>query len=391
MLDFQYQNATQIVFGEKSQKAVGKMMRGLGNKVLLHYGGGSIKVSGLYQEIVALLEKEGLEVIPFGGVVPNPRLSLVEEGIDLCNKEGIDCILAVGGGSVIDSAKAIGIGVKSSYPVWDFFTYKKTPREMLPLGVVLTIPAAGSETSMFSVITKEDGWIKRGVGASCMRPVFACMNPRHTMTLPNYQTACGASDMLAHVMERYFSHTKDITLGDSLCEATMKSIIDLSLKVIHHPQEYGPRAELMWAGTMAHNGILDLGRATDWASHGIEHELSAIYDIAHGAGLSIIFPAWMRYVAQYPANHAKLFDFATKVLGIEPNLDDLPQTIERGVKALETFYQAIDLPIRLREVDVLERDIPLMAQKATQEDTITLGGFQILRAKDVESIYRLAW
>lgn len=391
MLDFRYKNSTEIIFGRDIEKDIGSVTSKYGKKILLHYGGGSIKKSGLYDVVINSLKELGLEVFVLGGVQANPRVSLVREGIDLCRREKIDAILAVGGGSVIDSAKAIGFGTFLDGDIWDCYEGKTTPTQMLPVICVLTIPAAGSESSSHSVLTNEDGWVKKGVGADCLRPKVAFMNPERTMTLPDYQTACGASDMLAHVMERYFTHTKDVSFTDGLCEASMKSIMKLSLDVLKNPQSYGSRAELMWAGTVAHNGSLDLGRLTDWASHAIEHELSAIYDIAHGAGLSIIFPAWMRYVSKEPENQPKLLAFATRVFNIEADFDYPEKTIEQGILALENYYQIINMPIRLTQVDIDEKHLDEMASKATGNGQFTLGNFQKLGIEDVKKIYRLAY
>lgn len=391
MLDFTYKNTTEIIFGQDIEEKIGDLARGYGRRVLLHYGGGSIQASGLYERLVAQLEGAGCQVFSLGGVVPNPRVSLVREGIDLCRTEDIDLVFAVGGGSVIDSAKAISFGRYLEEDVWQAFLGKVCPDKRLPLICLLTLPAAGSESSSHSVITNEEGWVKLGMGADCLRPDVALMNPLYSLTLPDYQTACGASDMLAHVMERYFSHTEDITFTDGLCEASMRSIIDLSKKVLSDPQAVGPRSELMWAGTVAHNGYLDQGRLTDWASHGIEHELSAIYDIAHGAGLSIIFPAWMRYVKKEKKNQAKLLDFGRRVMGIEASGLSPEAEIEEGILALEDYYKEIGMPTRLVEVSIGQDRFKEMALKATGQSSFKLGNFQFLDAADIENIYRLAY
>ncbi len=299
MKNFSYDNKTTILFGKDTQFNVGKEIKPYGQKVLLHYGGGSIKKSGLYDSIIKILKHDNLEIFELGGVKPNPRLQLVKEGIEICKKNNIEFILAVGGGSVIDSAKAIGIGSKYDGDVWDFYLGKAEINATIPLGVILTIPAAGSESSTGSVITNEDGWYKRSAGSTLIRPKFAIMNPEITYTLPNYQTACGATDMMAHVFERYFTNEKEVDFTDELCEGTIRSIMRNAKIAIKEPNNYGARANLMWAGTIAHNGLLGTGRIDDWASHNIEHELSAIYDIAHGAGLAIIFPHWMKYVYKH--------------------------------------------------------------------------------------------
>lgn len=388
MNSFDFQNRTRIIFGRDVEQQAGSLMAGLGKTVLLHYGGGSIKKSGLYQRIMKSLMDAGVEVVELPGAMPNPRLSLVREGISLCRSRKVDAILAVGGGSVIDSAKAIGIGVKYQGDVWDFFSGNAVPESMLPLGVVLTIPAAGSEASSFSVITNEDGWLKMGTGNDCMRPEFALMNPELTFSLPPFQTACGISDMLAHVMERYFTNTPDVELTDRLCEATMQTILHLGPVVVREPENYGARAEILWTGTVAHNGWLDPGRETDWASHAIEHELSALYDIAHGAGLSIVFPAWMKTV--YPANPVRFAQFASRVMGIEYNFDNPEETILLGIEALERFYRLLGLPVRMSDLKIPDDRIPEMARRATAQDSMPLGNLKKLLSADVEKILRLA-
>lgn len=388
MNSFDFQNRTRIIFGRDVEQQAGSLMAGLGKTVLLHYGGGSIKKSGLYQRIMKSLMDAGVEVVELPGAMPNPRLSLVREGISLCRSRKVDAILAVGGGSVIDSAKAIGIGVKYQGDVWDFFSGNAVPESMLPLGVVLTIPAAGSEASSFSVITNEDGWLKMGTGNDCMRPEFALMNPEMTFSLPPFQTACGISDMLAHVMERYFTNTPDVELTDRLCEATMQTILHLGPVVVREPENYGARAEILWTGTVAHNGWLDPGRETDWASHAIEHELSALYDIAHGAGLSIVFPAWMKTV--YPANPVRFARFASRVMGIEYNFDNPEETILLGIEALERFYRLLGLPVRMSDLKIPDDRIPEMARRATAQDSMPLGNLKKLLSADVEKILRLA-
>jgi len=388
MNSFDFQNRTRIIFGRGVEQQAGSLVAAMGKTVLLHYGGGSIRKSGLYQRIMKSLQEAGVEVVELPGAMPNPRLSLVREGIALCRSRKVDAIVAVGGGSVIDSAKAIGIGVKYQGDVWDFFTGRAVPESMLPLGVVLTIPAAGSEASGFSVITNEDGWLKLGTGCDCMRPEFALMNPELTFSLPPFQTACGISDMLAHVMERYFSNTPDVELTDRLCEATMQTILHLGPVVVREPENYGARAEIMWTGTVAHNGWLDPGRETDWASHAIEHELSALYDIAHGAGLSIVFPAWMKTV--YSSNPVRFARFANRVMGIEYNFDNPEETILLGIEALERFYRQLGLPVRMSDLKIPDDRIQEMAGRATAGNTMPLGNLKKLLAADVEHILRLA-
>lgn len=386
MENFTYENQTKIVFGKDTETKVGALVKEYSHNVLLHYGGGSIKKSGLYDKVKASLEKEGIKVFELGGVMPNPRLSLVRKGIDLVKKNNIDFVLAVGGGSVIDSSKAIALGALYDGDVWDFYVRKAKVVKTLPVGVVLTIPAAGSEASTSSVITNEDGWYKRSVGSFMMRPKFAIMNPVLTFTLSQYQTACGLADMFAHVLERYFTNTPNVDFTDELCEATMRSIMKHALVVKDNPKDYAARAEIMWEATIAHNGILGVGREEDWASHGIEHELSAIYDIAHGAGLAICFPAWMKYVYKHDKN--RFVRFANKVFGIEVNVD-VDITIKQGIRALEDFFGKIGLHTRLKDVEIDQERFEEMAAKATESGK--LGSFVPLGKNDVLEILKLAY
>jgi alcohol dehydrogenase YqhD (iron-dependent ADH family) len=332
------------------------------------------------------LTEAGVTWVELPGVVPNPRLSLVREGIGICRKEKIDCILAVGGGSVIDSAKAIGIGVPYSGDVWDFYLRKLKPREMLPVGVVLTIPAAGSEASNGSVITREEGGYKRDADTECMRPRFAIMNPELTFTLPTYQTACGASDIMAHVMERYFTPVPGVDFTDRLCEATLKTIIHNTPIVLDNPRDYDARAQIMWAGTIAHNDLLSTGRVGDWATHQIEHELSGVYDVAHGAGLAVLFPAWMRLVCTRDVR--RFAQFAVRVWGVEEDFDNPERTALEGIRRLVGFYQRIGLPTSLKELGVTDDRSQEMAAKCVDRGNV--GNFARLDAAEVQKVFALA-
>ncbi len=390
MKNFRYHNYTEIIFGKDSENEVGIHIKKYASKILLHYGGGSIKKSGLYDRVKSALEKENIEVIELGGVKPNPRLSLVKEGIKLCKEHNIDFILAVGGGSVIDSSKAIAIGANYDGDVWDFFMGKKIEHEPLKLGVILTIPAAGSESSVSCVITNEETLIKKGVNSPLIRPMFAIMNPELTFTLPKYQTACGIVDMFCHILERYFTNELHVDVTDGLCEGLMKAIIKNAERILKEPNNYEIRAEIMLAGLIAHNGSLDLGRVGDWASHNMEHELSAIYDIAHGAGLAITTPAWAKYV--YKHNIPRFVRFANQVFNIEVNPFNLEETALKGIEELEKFFRSLDLPTRLSEVSEIKADdelFKLMAQKIV-ETYGTIGRFVTLEFDDIVSIYRLA-
>jgi alcohol dehydrogenase len=388
MENFEFISPTKIIFGKNAECKVGSETKKYGKKVLLHYGGGSIKKSGLYDIVVNSLKKEGVEFVELGGVKPNPRLSLVHEGIKICRENKVDFILSVGGGSVIDSAKAIAAGISYEGDVWDFYIGKGAPIEIIPNGVVLTIPAAGSESSPSSVITKEDEKLKRFLEADSLRPKFSIMNPELTYTLPVYQTACGASDIIAHTMERYFTNARNVELTDRLCEATLKTVINNALIVMKEPENYSARAEIMWAGTLAHNDLLSTGRIPDFASHMIEHELSALNDVAHGAGLAIIFPAWMKYV--YKHDIQRFVQFAVRVWNVEQTFDDPERVVLEGINKLENFYKAIGLPTRLSEIGIHEKDFDEMAVKCKRFDGDTVGNFIKLNGEDIKNIYMLA-
>ncbi|PTW00192.1 hypothetical protein C8C76_10885 [Halanaerobium saccharolyticum] len=386
MQNFTFQNTTKIVFGKGTEEEVGEYTAKHGSKVLLHYGGGSIKKYGTYDKVVKSLEKAGVEYVELGGVEPNPKLSLVKEGIELAQEENVDFILAVGGGSVIDSAKAISVGYFYDGDVWDFFTREAEITEALPIGVVLTIPAAGSESSDSAVVTKMEGMYKRDIGSELIRPQFAIMNPEITFTLPNYQTACGAVDIMAHIMERYFTNTENVELTDRLSEQALKTIIKNVPVVLEDNEDYAARAEVMWTGTIAHNNLLGTGREEDWSSHGIEHELSGIYDVAHGAGLAVVFPAWMNYVYQHDLE--RFAQFAVRVWGVDPDFKDLEWTARQGIKRTKEFFSSIGMPVTLEELDIPADRLEEMAQKATENGPI--GNFVNLDTEDVLNIYKSA-
>lgn len=388
MINFTYDNKTTMIFGKGMEDNVGAYVKQYGTKVLFHYGSGSIKKFGLYNKIIASLKAENVDFVELGGVVANPRLGLVHEGVELARKENVDFILAVGGGSVIDSAKAIALGAGYSGDVWDFYSKGITPDKVLPVGVVLTIPAAGSESSTASVITKEAGGLKRGFGDLSIRPKFAILNPELTFTLPNYQTACGAVDMIGHVIERYFTNTKNVELTDRLCEGVIRTVMNNSHIVLKDNNNYAARAEIMWSGALAHNGLLGTGREEDWASHNLEHELSGVYDIAHGAGLAIIYPAWMKFV--YKNDVARFAMFANKIFDIEINENDLEETALAGIQALEDYYKALNMPTRLSDVSITNENIELMTKKISLENTRACGNFVKLAHDDIVKIYNLA-
>ncbi|HHW68701.1 MAG: alcohol dehydrogenase [Epulopiscium sp.] len=388
MDNFIFENPTKIIFGKDMENSVGEEVRNYSKKILLHYGGGSIKKTGLYDRVVASLKAAEIEYIELPGVKPNPRLSLVREGIKICRENNIDFILAVGGGSVIDSAKAIAMGTVYDGDVWDFYTGKAVPEAALPIGTILTIPAAGSESSTGSVITNEDGWYKRSVDSTVIYPRFSILNPELAFTLPKYQVACGAADILAHLMERYFTNTKSVELIDRLIESTMKTIIKYVPIVLEDSTNYEAWAQVMWAGTVAHNNLFSTGRVGDWASHSIEHEISGIYDVAHGAGLAVVFPAWMKYVYKHDIN--RFVQFAVRVWNVEQDFFDPEKTALQGIEKLEEFFKTIGLPIRLEGLGITDDRLEEMADKGTDSDRRTLGNFVKLGKQDVYNILKLA-
>jgi alcohol dehydrogenase YqhD (iron-dependent ADH family) len=343
--------------------------------------------SGLLADVENSLQNEFIEYVKLGGVQPNPIDTLVYEGIDLCRKENVNFILAVGGGSVIDSAKAIAVGVPYVGDFWNFFDGLVTINKALPLATVLTIPAAGSEGSDSMVITKTKGGLKRGSGSPLIRPVFSIMDPVLTFTLPANQTAYGIADMMAHVMERYFTQTRAVEVTDRFCEAVLLAVIKEAPIVIQAPDNYDARANIMWAGTVAHNGICGVGREEDWATHGLEHELSALYGVAHGAGLAVMFPAWMQYV--YTSGIDRFVQFATRVWGIEYT-GDKKETALKGIKALKDFFSSIGLPVNFKQLGAKASDIDQLIETLKINSGGELGAFRRLNMKDARAIYEMA-
>jgi len=386
MLNFRYVSPTQFVFGRNAEASLVGESSKLGKVILLHYGGGSIVKSGLYGRVKKYLAETSAKVVELGGVKPNPSLELVRKGIDLCRSQGVTGVLAVGGGSVIDSAKAIAIGTPYSGDVWDFYTERATVAAALPLGVILTLPAAGSEGSSSSVVTDVPNKSKFDCEHDLMRPVFSLMNPELTYTLSPFQTACGITDMISHVMERYFTHTEDVGLSDRLCEAVLRAIIDIAPRVLANPTDYAGRAELMWASTIAHIDIVGLGRVGDWSSHRIEHELSAQYDVAHGAGLAVIFPAWMKYVLK--ENLEKSVQFALRVWNVEYTAGRKEQIALEGIRRHTEFYDSIGMPTNLRALGVTDNRYDVMAEKTMRSGPF--GEVKKLNKEDVVAIYTLA-
>ena len=392
MKDFVYYAPTEVVFGEHSEERVASMTKKYGGtKVLVHYGGQSAVRSGLLDKVCGLLREGGIDYVTLGGVVPNPRLSKVREGIELCQKEGVDFILAVGGGSVIDSAKAIAYGVCYDGDVWDFYLGKAEPQRMLPVATVLTLPAAGSEMSEASVITNEDGDVKLGYSNDMARPKFSIMNPVRTFTLPPYQTAAGVTDMMMHTMERYFSKDDDMDLTTDLAEAVLRRMKSAVFNVLKNPEDYRNRAQIMWGGSVAHNGLTGCGVSDDWATHMLEHELSGMFDVTHGAGLAAIWPSWARYVMH--ENLSRFVRFAVNVMDIPNDFTDAEGTALKGIEAMERFYHDIGMPINIKELigrDITDDEIDEMVRKCSRDHTATCGCLKVLKAEDMEAIYKMA-
>lgn len=387
MNNFNFYSPTEFVFGKGRAAEAGHFVKKYGGtKVLIHFGRGSAVRSGLIDTVKKSLGEAGIPCCELGGVKPNPRDTLVYKGIELCRAEGVDFILAVGGGSVIDSAKAIAIGVPYDGDFWDMYSGRRTEKA-LPVAAVLTIAAAGSEGSGDSVITKEDGMLKRGTGSDLLRPRFSIMDPSLTQTLPAYQTACGATDIMAHVFERYFTNTKEVEITDRLCEAVLLTMIMETPRVIADPNNYEARANIMWAGTVAHTNLCGVGREQDWNSHGLEHELSGLYDVAHGAGLAVIMPAWMEYV--HKQDMMRFCQMATRVFGCQMNFGDPEATALEGIRRFREFLKSIGMPINFEELGAREEDIPLLVEKFGIGDGTT-GGFMKLNKDDITKIYKLA-
>lgn len=386
MENFNFYSPTEFVFGMNSESECGALVKKYGGtKVLIHYGGGSAVRSGLIDRVKASLDAVGVPHVELGGVKPNPHDSLVYKGIEIVRENGIDFILAVGGGSTIDSSKAIAMGAVYDGDFWDFYDGKASATAALPIGVVQTIAAAGSEGSGDSVVTKEDGMLKRGASSEHIRPKFAVQNPALLCTLPAYQTACGITDIMAHVFERYFTNTLEVEITDRLCEAVLLTMVKEGPRAIADPTNYQVRANIMWAGTVAHNGVVGCGRSQDWNSHAIEHELSALYDCAHGAGLAVIMPAWMEYVVDH--NVMRFAQMATRVFGCQMNFENPKATALEGIRAFRRFLHSIGMPINFAELGAKEEDIPTLVKKLNPGDG---WGFVPLKAKDVTAIYTIA-
>lgn len=392
MKDFNFYAPTRVVFGRSAEEQLPQLIHDNGGrKVLLHYGGGSARRSGLLDKVEQMLGEAGIEFVELGGVVPNPLLSKVLEGVDLCRREQVDFILAVGGGSVIDSAKAIGYGVGYDGDLWDFWDGRAKPQSCLPIGVMLTIPAAGSEMSSSCVITKDEGMLKRGFNSDLCRCRFAIMNPERTYTLPPYQTAAGATDIMMHTMERYFSKYEDATLTDAIAEALLRTVKDATYEVLTNPEDYRNRAQIMWAGSLAHNDLTECGTEKDFGTHRLEHELSALFGVTHGAGLAALWGSWARFVMD---RHVARFQrFAVNVMGVTNDFSNPRATALKGIEAIEQFYRQIGMPTSIPELigrQATNEEISEMVRKCSRDGTITVGAMEVLGQKEMAAIYEMA-
>ena len=389
MNNFVFYSPTEFVFGKATEMQVGALARKHGaRKVMIVYGGGSVVRSGLLDRVKQSLQEAGIEYCLMGGVQPNPVDTKVYEGIEFCRREQADMLLPVGGGSVIDTAKAIAAGVLYEGDFWDFYIGKAKVTKALKVAVVLTIPAAGSEGSGNTVITKLDGLQKLSLRVpEVLRPVFSIMNPELTYTLPPFQTACGVADMMAHIMERYFTNTQEVEIGDRLCEGTLMAIINEAPKVMRNPEDYGARANLMWAGMIAHNGTCGVGCEEDWASHFLEHEISAIYGVTHGAGLSVIFPAWMTWMVEH--NVGKIAQYAVRVWGV-PDSEDKKAVALEGIGKLKAFFSSLGLPVTFKELGIENPDIDRLADSLHRNKGELVGNYVKLTKQDSKEIYHLA-
>ena len=392
MKDFNFYAPTRVVFGREAEEKLPQLIQQYGGgRVLVHYGGGSAKRSGLLDKVFGMLTEAGIQFVELGGVVPNPLLSKVREGIDLCRKEHVNFILAVGGGSVIDSAKAIGYGVGYPGDVWDFWDGKAVPQTCLPIGVMLTIPAAGSEMSSSCVITNDEGMLKRGVNSDLCRCKFAIMNPERTYTLPPYQTAAGATDIMMHTMERYFSKYEDALLTDAIAEALLRTVKDAVPEVLKNPEDYRHRAAIMWASSLSHNDLTECGTEKDFACHKLEHELSGLFGVTHGAGLAAIWGSWARYVMD--KHLTRFVQFAVNVMGVTNDFLDPRATALKGIEAIECFFRAIGMPVSIPELigrEATDEEIDEMVRKCSRDGKMKIGAMEVLIPVDMLKIYRMA-
>lgn len=389
MKNFQYYAPTRVYFGKGEYLRIGTLLAERGvKKIMLHYGGGSVIQTGVLEKVCLSLKNSGIDYVSFGGVKPNPVLSHVKKGIEICRKEGVELVLALGGGSVIDSAKAIAAGTLADHDPWLFFLKEATPHAALPTAVILTLAASGSETSSSAVITNEESGLKRGYNTEFNRPLFSILSPELTFTLPPYQTACGIVDIMMHTLERYITKKDAFEPTDSIAEAILKSVIDAGRRAIAVPDDYEARATLMWAGSLSHMDLTGLGREYFMISHQLEHEISGKFPaVAHGAGLAVVFPAWCRYV--YRENIPAFCRFANRVWGIEPDDNNPEKCALAGIDATEKFFAEIGMPTRLRELGIGEDAIEDMAVKCTHFGKRTLPSLIVCDKAEIMDIYRL--
>ncbi len=389
MLDFNYYSPTRFIFGCGRETEVGQLCQELGARhVLIHYGTGSVVRSGLLERVQASLDAAGLSVSLLGGAVPNPHDTLVYEGIKLCREQDIDLVLGIGGGSAVDSAKAIAVGACYDGDFWDLYSGQAQPDKRLLLATIVTLPATGTEGSNSAVITRTRDLLKRGLRSDLNRPDFSIINPDLTSTLPGWQVACGAADIMSHVFERYFTNTEDVVLTDHLCEGLLSTVLEVTPRVLAEPGAYGARANLMWSSTIAHIGLLGMGRQEDWSVHALEHELSALYDVAHGAGLAALYPAWMQYMLPHdPARFARL---ARRVFGVGNELTDLAAG-RLGIARLAEFFQSIGLPTNLVDLGTKKSDLPRLAEKVKRNPDGSCGFYLPLKDQDILAVYELAF
>jgi Iron-containing alcohol dehydrogenase. len=389
MLDFEYYTPTKVYFGRNSDEKIGQVIKEYGyKKILLHYGTGSAEKSGLLGKVRRKLEEAGLEYVELGGVVANPRIDLIRKGIELAKKENIDFILAVGGGSVIDSAKSIGMGLANNMDPWDMIINKIMPARRFPVGVVLTIAAAGSEMSNSDVVTNPENHLKRSINHDLLRPVVAFMNPENTFSVSKYQTGCGIVDILMHTFERYFTPDEDNDLTDRIAEGLMVAVKNAGLVAINEPDNYEARATLMWASSLSHNGLTGCGKNTTFPVHKLEHDFSGLFDVAHGAGLAVLFPAWARYIYRYDIR--KFSQFANRVWGVEMDHEHPEKTALKGIEVMTQYFKAIGMPTTMKELGVNPSDYGKIADLTTEGGKIQIPSYIPLTREDLLNIYRLA-
>ncbi len=392
MQNFEFYAPTRMIFGKDTHKQVGKLVKEYGfKKVFVHYGGASAKKSGLLDTVLDALKAENIDYVTLGGVQANPTLAMAREGIELGKKEGVDFILAVGGGSVIDSAKCIADGIANpDVDVWKFYMKEETPKAALPVGVILTLSATGSEMSASSVITNTELGLKRGFNSPGHRPLFSICNPELTYTVSPFQTGCGAVDIMMHTLERYFSVGEDTPLSDRIAEGVLKTVIPAGKAALENPNDYKARASIMWAGTISHNDLTGLGRSVFMAVHQMEHELSGMDEkIAHGAGLSALWASWARYV--YENNVSRFAQYAVNVWNIEMDFEHPEKTALAGIKATEDYFKSLNMPTSLRELNVDPASFEELAEKCTNHGTRTLAGIKVLDKPDIIEIYKMAY